>query len=239
MIRPSPLPETTRHIELAGVRLEYRLRRSARRTIGISVDQRGVRVGAPIHAPLAKIEALLRSHSDWLRQKLSDWQNRPVPEPLRDGSTIPWLGRPLLLRVTHDKPRSRWRIEEGVLELFVPAESTLTSALAAVLKPRARAFFLERLIHYAGRLGVPVPLLRLSSAKSRWGSCNARGEIRLSWRLIHFSPDLIDYVIAHELAHLKEMNHGSRFWAVVAQLYPDWQTARATLKQQARHLPEL
>jgi len=125
------------------------------------------------------------------------------------------------------------------LELFVPAESTLASALTAALKPRARALFLERLTYYAGKLGVPVPPLRLSSAKSRWGSCNTKGEIRLSWRLIHFSPDLIDYVIVHELAHLKEMNHSPRFWAVVARLYPDWQTARAALKQQARHLPEL
>ena len=71
----------------------------------------------------------------------------------------------------------------------------------------------------------------LSSARTRWGSCGADGAIRLNWRLMHFPPDIVDYVIAHELAHLRELNHGPQFWSTVGELFPDWQRARAWLRK--------
>jgi predicted metal-dependent hydrolase len=227
-------------IELDGASLDYRLCRSARRTIGITVDRYGIRVGAPLSASLAEIETLLRRHGDWVLQKLAQWRASQIPvATLEDGDRIHWLGKPLVLRCVTDRARSRLRADAGILELCVPVGHALPTTLTAFLKPRARAFFLERLIHYAGKLEVATPPLVLSSAKSRWGSCNAKGEIRLSWRLIHFAPNLIDYVVAHELAHLKEMNHGPRFWAVVEKLCPDWRHARAELRRQAHTLPGL
>ena len=82
-----------------------------------------------------------------------------------------------------------------------------------------------------------MPAVRLSNARTRWGSCSSRSGIRLHWRLVHLSPALIDYVVAHEVAHLVEMNHSPRFWAVVERLYPDWREARAALRRAAATLP--
>jgi predicted metal-dependent hydrolase len=89
------------------------------------------------------------------------------------------------------------------------------------------------LAHYAPQVGVHFRDFALSSATTRWGSCSSTGTIRLNWRLIHFSLDVIDYVVVHELAHLREMNHSPRFWAVVEAVMPDYRHARATLKRPA------
>ena len=109
----------------------------------------------------------------------------------------------------------------------------------AWLKDRARALLGERLAHYAARLGVPTPALTLSNARTQWGVCREGGHVRLNWRLIHLPLRLIDYVVAHELAHLREMNHSARFWAVVGRLYPDYAAARAELRDCSHRLPIL
>jgi predicted metal-dependent hydrolase len=109
--------------------------------------------------------------------------------------------------------------------------------LEKALRERARALFAERLAHYAGRLAHPLPALALSAARTRWGSCSTRSGIRLNWRLIHFPRDIVDYVVAHEVAHLREMNHSARFWALVGQLFPDYAQARRTLKELAADCP--
>lgn len=229
--------ESERSLDLQGRTVTYCLRRSRRRSIALSVDHRGLRVGAPLGTALRDIESLLLKHGQWVLDKLARWQDQVAPPPLVDGSSLPWLGASLLLRVPQGLSRSCW--SEGALHLAVPAGKELEAVLRRVLQQRARALFLERLEIYAARLGVPTPPLFLSSARTRWGSCNSKGEIRLSWRLAHFSVALIDYVVAHELAHLKEMNHSPRFWSVVEGLYPEWRWARAELKRQAPDLPRL
>lgn len=229
--------ESQRSLELLGQQVSYCLRRSRRRTIGLSVDHRGLRVGAPLGAALRDIEALLLKHGQWVLDKLSRWQDLPTRTPLGDGSSFPWLGQPLQLRLSEGLLRSRWG--EGELWLALPEGKPLEPALRRVLQQRARPLLLERLEVLAARFGVPTPPLFLSLARTRWGSCNSKGEIRLAWRLAHFPVDLIDYVVAHELAHLKEMNHSPRFWSVVEGLYPDWRRARAELKRLAGELPAL
>lgn len=226
-----------RSLKLLGQEVPYRLCRSRRRTIGLTIDQRGLRVGAPQGASLKTIEALILKHGAWVLEKLARWQEQELVPALVDGATLPYLGAALTLRLPEGLKRSCWHATE--LELAIAPGASLEASLAKVLKSRARPLFLERLEIYAARLGVPTPLLALSSARTRWGSCNSKGEIRLNWRLIHFDLALIDYVVAHELAHLKEMNHSPRFWAVVEQLYPDWRQARAELKRQAPGLPRL
>ena len=90
---------------------------------------------------------------------------------------------------------------------------------------------------FCGRFAIAPPPLSLTSARTRWGSCSRRSGIRLNWRLIHAPLPLIDYVLAHELAHLKEMNHTARFWTEVGRLYPDWQVARRDLRSFGETLP--
>lgn len=215
-------------VTIQGQRVAYFLRRSRRRTIGLTVDHRGLRVGAPLGASLSAIESLIFQHGEWVLKRLSHWQQFSA-QTLKDGSIVAYLGGPLRLDFPQGLKRSRWG--EGCLQLVLAPGQEPEAALMRALKPKARALFLERLGHYVERMGLTTPDLLLSSAQTRWGSCNSRGEIRLNWRLIHLDVSLIDYVVVHELAHLQEMNHSPRFWAVVEQFYPDWRQARAALKQ--------
>lgn len=216
------------------------MRRSRRRSIGLSVDHRGLRVAAPLRARLGDIEALLHQHAAWVLEKLTRWQDRPAPDHFqpRTGQFLNILGEPRCLAVI-TAPRAGGSLAPGTLTLRCPSEADAPRCLEKLLREAARRHFTERLAHFAPRLGVLVPPLRLSSARTRWGSCNARGLIALNWRLIFMPPAIVDYVVCHELAHLKEMNHSPRFWAVVAGLCPDWQALRRALREHARQLPQL
>jgi len=231
----APTGATPRSIALAGADVPYTLVRSRRKTIGLSIDHRGLRVGAPLRARLGDIEGLIRTHAGWVLDKLRQWDERPRPQttPVVDGLTLPCLGDTLTLRLAVGANRALWSGDGHQLTLCLrqPGQETARRLLEKALRERARQHFAERLAHFCYRLGVTLPPLALSAARTRWGSCSQRSGIRLNWRLVHFPPALVDYVVAHEVAHLREMNHSPRFWSVVEQLYPDWRTARAELKR--------
>ena len=239
MPRPAT-PEAAQRIAIAGHAVDYQLRRSRRRTIGLAIDHRGLRVGAPLQARLGDIEALIREHGQWVLDKLADWRQRPLPEALTvaDGTVIFVLDSPLTVTVT-PASRSRWLFSDPKLHLFVPPALAARDVLEKALRAKARLVFAERLAHYAPQLGVSTPPLRISAARTRWGSCSHHGGISLNWRLILMPLAVIDYVVCHELAHLREMNHSPRFWSVVQQLCPDWRARRLELRQLARALPQL
>ena len=109
------------------------------------------------------------------------------------------------------------------------APEQIRDAVQSWLQRQARRIFDERCRHFAPQLGVRMTRLSLSSARSRWGSAGADGAIRLHWRLVHFAMPTIDYVVAHELAHLREMNHSAAFWDVVRSVLPDYERVRGTL----------
>lgn len=234
MPRTTP-PEAAHRIALAGETVDYRLRRSARRTIGLAIDQRGLRVAAPLRARLGDIEHLIRQHGDWVLAKLANWRERPPAEKLeiRDGSVISVLGQALTITVT-SIGRARWQFVDDRLHLWTTATANADQLLEKALREKARQVFAERLTHYAPLLGEAVPPLRLSSARTRWGSCSHHGGISLNWRLIFMPLPVLDYVVCHELAHLKEMNHSPRFWSVVETLCPDWKARRLELRQLGR-----
>ena len=239
--KPLAANETPRTIALGDRIVPYVLRRARRRTIGLTIDHRGLRVGAPPRASLHEVEALIRHHSEWVAQKLDEWRSRRRPEALQiiDGARLPLLGEALQIRLALGSNRALWNEHgETTLTLCLRSPGDAGRVLEKTLRERARALFAERLAHYAPQLALPVPPLALSAARTRWGSCSARSGIRLNWRLIHFPREIVDYVVAHELAHLREMNHSPRFWAVVAQLYPDYQAARGELKRLAAHCPQ-
>ncbi|RLM52906.1 M48 family peptidase, partial [Halobellus sp. Atlit-31R] len=102
-----------------------------------------------------------------------------------------------------------------------------------------KRLFKERLDFFAPQLNVSYRAFSLSSAGTRWGSCTIEGNIRLNWRLMHYAPALVDYVVVHELAHLREMNHSPRFWATVGEVYPDYDGARLALKKRSHEMPVL
>ena len=240
--REKPLAgnESPRTIALGERIVPYVLRRSPRRSIGLSIDHRGLRVGAPQRASLSEIESLIRRHSDWVAGKLDEWcgQRRPQALQIRDGVQLPWLGRLLEVRLACGNNRGLWNEQAApVLTLFLRTPTDAPRILEKALRERALRLFAERLEHYAQALGLRVPPLSLSSARTRWGSCSQRTGIRLNWRLIHFPLHIVDYVAVHELAHLREMNHSARFWAVVGEVFPDYRQARQDLKQLAATCP--
>jgi predicted metal-dependent hydrolase len=236
--KPLTAGETPQSIALGERIVHYVLRRAKRRTLALSVDHRGLRVGAPPRASQFEVESLILRHSAWVVQKLDEWHSRHRPElvPIVDGVQLPLLGKPIEVRLALGNNRAIWSAYSGLtLCLRSPAEAG--RVLEKALRERARELFGERLSHYAALHGLTLPGLTLSSARTRWGSCSFKSGIRLNWRLIHFPPHIIDYVVAHELAHLREMNHSPRFWSIVEQIFPDFKAARAELKRVGAHYP--
>ena len=237
---PSAKSEPTHRIVIAGQAVAYHLRRSQRRTIGLSIDHRGLRIGAPTRARQGDIESLIQQHGQWVLDKLAAWRDRPPPEKLSvtHGTVVFALGEPLTVAITNIG-RSRWQFAGNTLYLNPSPTVDANQLLEKALREKARLVFTERLAHYAPLLGVGQPPLRISSARTRWGSCSHHGGIALNWRLIFMPLAIVDYVVAHELAHLKEMNHSPRFWSVVEQLCPDWRVRRLELRQLALQIPKL
>ena len=237
---PRVAPQIAHCIDIAGQQVAYQLKRSQRRTIGLSIDHRGLRIGAPLRARQGDIEALIRQHGQWVLDKLAAWRDRPAPEKLivSDGTVVFALGEPLTVAISAGK-RAGWQFLGDRLQLTRSPTVDANQLLEKALREKARAVFTERLAHFAPLLGVAQPPLRLSSARTRWGSCSHHGGIALNWRLIFMPLAIVDYVVAHELAHLKEMNHSPRFWSVVEQLCPDWKARRHELRQLAQQIPKL
>ena len=234
--------ETSRTIALGDRIVPYTLRRARRRTLGLTIDHRGLRVGAPHRTPLAEVENMIRKHADWVAQKLDEWRSRrrPAPQPLVDGTRLPYLGGWLEIRLGQGSGRACWTEDATpVLTLLPRSPDQAGALLGRALRRQALAVLGARLARQAARFGITVPPLALSSARTRWGSCSLKSGIRLNWRLIHGEPHLIDYVIVHELAHLTEMNHGARFWAIVERYFPEHRGAREALKKLSGSLPVL
>lgn len=223
-------------IELDGRTIEYRFARRRRRTLGISVDARGLRVAAPLRAPWREIDAFLREKRRWILAKLDEWARAPQAPLLHgmSGESLPLFGEAHTLEV-REGARSVRR-EPGRLVVHAPRRRALET-LVRWLKARALESLPPRAAHFAARLQRPAPTVRLSNARTRWGVCAADGTIRLSWRLVHVAPALADYVVAHEIAHLVELNHSRRFWSVVGELYPQWREARDELELAGASLP--
>ncbi len=239
-------PQANREIGLQGHPIGYALKRVRRRSIGFIVGAEGLSVNAPKWVSVADIEAALRDKAPWILRKLAEQRQRVQRQQAarvdwRDGVSIPFLGEPVIVvldpRVTGAVLNSDAVALPGVprltLHLGLPqsaAPAQIRDAVQSWLQRQARRVFEERCRHFAAQLGVRHRRLALSSAQTRWGSASADGSIRLSWRLVHFAMSTIDYVVAHELAHLREMNHSPRFWDVVRSVMPDYEQARGALR---------
>lgn len=225
-----------RAITLAGREIAYLLKRSPRRrTIGLRIDRHGLSVSAPPRAALHYIEDMLRQKADWVLEKLDTWtQNRPEPFAWTDGALLLYLGGDLPLRVTGGSRRATARLAGEALHVSVPEADDAAAVQRAVIRwyrREAQTLFAQRVAHIAARMGLKAARVALSSALTRWGSCNARGEIRLNWRLVQAPISQLDYVVVHELAHIAELNHSPRFWAVVKAAYPAFEEARRALRR--------
>jgi predicted metal-dependent hydrolase len=230
----------------------YALRRARRRSIGFSVGPEGLAVAAPRWVGIGDVEAALQAKARWIVGKLHEQSERSrrlqaARIPWGEGATLPFLGRPLVLlldaRVSgvmlDAADAGQQLVIQGVahtcLRVGLPqgAEpAQIRDAVQGWLQRQAIRIFTERAAHFAQVLKVRVTSLKLSSAQTRWGSASADGTVRLNWRLVHFALPTIDYVVAHELAHLRHMDHSPRFWDVVRSVVPDMDEARGRLKDE-------
>ena len=150
-----------------------------------------------------------------------------------DGEHLLYLGQDIQLSINQSNSNKALIFEQNTLTIAAVHpnnHAVLGRKVIQWYKKKAALDFARRLEILAAKLGVPTPPLTLSIAQSRWGSCNSRGEVRLSWRLLQAPPHIINYVICHELAHLKQMNHSPKFYTVVEQLFPNYKSAEKELK---------
>jgi len=254
-------PQAEREIRFGEHVVAYALRRAKRRSIGFIVGVEGLSVNAPKWVGVGDIEAALREKATWILRKLREQQERAqrlqaAKVEWRDGTSIPYLGENIIVVLdrragvsedgavlnldTSNGPDSQQSQLAGLpqltLHIGLPHTATpaqIRDAVQSWLQRQAKRVFADRCHHFAEQLGVRFTRLSLSSAQTRWGSASADGSIRLNWRLIHFALPTIDYVVTHELAHLREMNHSPRFWDVVRSVMPDYEKARGSLKDDA------
>ncbi len=218
----------------------YRLERAKRKTVGFVIDERGLTIRAPRWVSVADIEKMIQKREDWIQKKLvqfADWQKEVGTQAVRfaDGEYIPYLGKPLTMVLDPQATTVYKKDDEFGPQLIVNLTKNASSERIRDLvqvwfRKEAERYIGERLKAIAANALVSYSGWGLSSAKGRWGSCSADRKIRLNWRLIHLEPSIIDYVIAHELAHLDEMNHSARFWKRVAEIDPHYLEARQKLK---------
>lgn len=239
-------PRATREVLLDGKLVAYEVKRRKRRTIGFSVGAEGLAVSAPNWVPLCEIDQAVQGKSGWILKKLHETRERhhrheSARTDWKDGATFPYLGEPVRLVLdlrqaqTALKPDARGQ----TLRVRLPADATpaqIEHAVQVWLIQQARPLFISRLDHFAPQLQVQWRKLSLSSAATRWGSASASGSIRLNWRLLHLKPAVIDYVVVHELSHLRVMDHSPRFWATVHTVMPGYAALRQQLKDEVAPL---
>jgi predicted metal-dependent hydrolase len=222
-----------------GETISYLLERRSRRTIGLKITDAGLVVHAPKRIFEFQLNQILQEKSRWILNKLQAREANQVEKiQWQDGEHLLYLGQDIQLKIIKDIKKST-RFENAELIIHAPEANIQAVCSRMVLmwyKKQAFLDFSRRLEILSAKLGVPTPPLTLSNAQSRWGSCNSRGEVRLSWRLLQAPPHIINYVICHELAHLKQMNHSPKFYAVLESLFPNHKAAEKELKQLSPHL---
>jgi predicted metal-dependent hydrolase len=232
-------PRTSRELLLGDCLVGYEFRHTRRRSIGFVVGAEGLSVAAPRWIGLADVDGALRAKAGWIVAKLQQQRERgdklrAARIDWRDGTAVRYLGTDMVVVLDPAQIGAVLAPEASPPQLRVglpgnAAPEQIREAVQSWLQRQARRIFDERSAHFAAVLGVRVRRISLSSATRRWGSASADGSIRLNWRLIHFAPRVIDYVVTHELAHLREMNHSAAFWDIVRSALPDYAERRVAL----------
>lgn len=210
--------------------LSVALRRSTRaRRLSLRVSRLDGRVTLTLPSAVSEAEGrrFVQEKADWIARAVA---SVPADCPVVVGAVIPVAGKPY--RISGDAGRSA-RLDDG--EILAPTTRP-GPAIRALLKAEARGRLAAAVDRHAGRLGRPVGRLTLRDTRSRWGSCSYRGDLMFSWRLVMAPPDVLDYVAAHEVAHLVHMDHSAAFWSVVETLRPDWRKQRDWLRREGETL---
>ncbi len=183
---------------------------------------------------IREIEVALGERAAWIVRALAEWRARQrnvLPREWKTGEPILYRGRELALAV---HPARKKAVDADLLNLTVlhpaaPDGEQVGAFVGSWLRDEALRLLVPRVTEFAARITPAAPTVKLTNARSEWGSCNQRGVIRLNWRLVHLPPHLAHYIVAHEVAHLVELNHSPRFWNLVEALFPAHAAARRAL----------
>lgn len=228
--KPRPAIPDVAHIDIDGVRVGVTVKVSARaKSYRLSLPPgRPPLLTLPAHGRWGEAEAFLQRQRHWLAARI---KRAPQSAPFADGGTVPLRGVPHRIVAT-GQVRGRVQFADGdEPTLLVPGDPEHQARrLTDWLREQALADLQQRTAFHAARLGVTVKVVRLRDQRSRWGSCSSTGTITYNWRLILAPPFVLDYVAAHEVAHLVEMNHSPAFWAAVGRTLSEYEKGRAWLK---------
>ena len=243
-----PAVKTTRDsVQTGNTTIDFEVRRSRRRKkgAGLKITDDGLCVLVPWRATRDQVRRLVLESSAWILKNLAEHKQRPRLRFVT-GETLPYVGRDLTLHIDPSGTEAtKVHLEDGRLHVSTPAHlpeaerhSEILRAVKAWYSARAAERLAQLFDDWWPRLGRgEKSRAMIGDQRSRWASCAADGTLRFSWRVMTLEPDLIDYIVVHELAHLSVRNHSPAFWAVVAQVMPDAKAKRARLRAAARTLP--
>jgi predicted metal-dependent hydrolase len=227
-------------LTVEGLRFEVRWSRR-RRTIGITVARDGgLRVLAPAGVSARRLETVVRAKLPWVRRKLAEFEalGPPAAPPgLIDGERLPYLGRSYGLRLVHGAA-APFALRRGRFELDRDLDGRARAEVMAWYTARGQAHIEARVAHFAPLLGAaPSAVVVRDLGTRRWGVCDGRSrKVSFHWELILQTPEAVDYVVVHELAHLHELHHQAAFWRRVEAVLPDWKQRRALLAGAGRRV---
>ena len=213
-----------------------KLVRSKRKTLSLIVEADGtLTVRAPLRMKEADILRFIETKKDWIKRKQAQARKDAFfSRQYVDGEIFRYLGREVLLRIVPDgKPAL---VMDGSFKLTKSAQLQAESVFTTWYKKQARKVLIERADFFVRKYGFKVGKVRISSARTRWGSCSSKDTLSFTWRLVMAPLGVIDYVVVHELCHLKEMSHSKTFWAQVENILPDYKQRRKWLKDNGKLL---
>ncbi|SFR69168.1 M48 family metallopeptidase [Anaeromicropila populeti] len=224
------------------VDLEYVLIRSKRKTISIIVEQDGsVIVKAPAILSMNEVEAIVLKKLGWIREKQKKMhlmEKRTQAKEYVNGEHFLYLGKEYTLLLVEDRVNDVPEVKILHNQIQVSGKKLsreiVREALCSWYFEQAKWVIDNQIKMYSAKLGVRVSKLTLREAKTRWGSCSSKGAVMINWKIIMAPLEMIDYVVVHELCHLKHMNHSKNFWDLVASIIPDYKKRRLWLKEHSQ-----
>ncbi len=226
------LSRTSREIRIDGELFPVEVRnntRSKRLTLRLAPDGRGAKLTTPPHVSEHQLTEFLDKNSNWIAVRLA---RMPEPRELKDGQFILYQG--IDHKITHLDRRGivEAKLVAGEPTLLVPGEvAHMPRRIIDFLKRQARKKLDQAVVTHASALGVKPKSMRITDSKTRWGSCSATRTLSFSWRIIMAPPPVLNYLAAHEVAHLREMNHSAQFWNLVEEICPDMQEQKNWLRR--------
>jgi len=224
--------KSTESVDLInGDTISFLLVKKYRRSIGLKITKDGLIVHAPIFVSKKYIKTVIISKQKWIESKLNLINIKSLPFTIKNGQEFNLLGKKITLQLS-EGPKKIYLENNACFLAFndLTKQDKLKKYFIVWLKEYSLNYFKERVRFYSINNNLIPKKVLLSSAKTKWGSCNNKKEIRLNWRLIQSTEHIVDYVICHELSHLKFMNHSQQFWGLVNEIFPDYKKTQAQLK---------